>query len=259
MTGRAELAYIQARLQARHARRPTEAMWGLLEASKDLGHYLETARKTGLARWTEVLSGDMGSGGLERGLRNGWRAYADEVAALSPRAWRDAVRWTASLVDLPGLTHLLAGLPAPAWMRDDPIFAALALDDPSVRHQALLGSPLAPLVEGWEADQSLRAAWLAHWHRLWPSESSRAIGALDTLIGLFERHVTAIAAEASNRTDVCNLRAILDHALVAAFRRHGQQPAAIFCHLGLVALDLERLRDGLVRRAIFPHRQGAAA
>ena len=71
--------------------------------------------------------------------------------------------------------------------------------------------------------------------------------------------MAAVATEASTRADVQGLRAILDQSLTAAFRRHSQQPAAIFCHLGLVALDLERLRGGLVRRAVFPRRQGAAA
>ena len=258
MTGRAELAYIQPRLQARHGRRPAEATWGLLEASKNLGHYLETARKTGLGRWTEVLSRDMERDALERSLRSGWRTYAEDLAARSPPGWRDAVGWTATLVDLPGLSHLLSGLPAPAWMRDDPVFAELALDDPSARHDALRASRFAPLVAAWEAERPLRTAWLAHWRRLWPSGSHRATGGLETLIGLFERHLTTVAAEASSRTDIRNLRASLDHALVVAFRKHSQRPAAIFCHLGLVALDLERLRDGLVRRATFPRRQGAA-
>lgn len=259
MTSRAELAYVQPRLQARHAQRLTEATWGLLEASKDLGHYLETARRTGVGRWTEVLSSDMETGVLERRLRAGWRAYVDEVAGRSPRAWRDAVRWTAGLIDLPGLSHLLSGLPAPDWMRDDPVFAPLALDDPSARREALRASQFAPLIAAWEADQPLCAAWIMHWRRLWPSQSRRTSDGLDLLIGLVERHVAAVATEASTRADVQDLRAALDHAFTTAFRRHSQRPAAIFCHLGLVALDLERLRDGLVRRATFPRRLGAAA
>ena len=43
----------------------------------------------------------------------------------------------------------------------------------------------------------------------------------------------------------------LAHAVTRLFRRHGASPAAVFCHLVLVALDLERLRGGLVRRRLF--------
>jgi hypothetical protein len=39
--------------------------------------------------------------------------------------------------------------------------------------------------------------------------------------------------------------------LGAAFRRHSFKPAAACAHLGLVALDLERLRGELVQRALF--------
>jgi hypothetical protein len=39
--------------------------------------------------------------------------------------------------------------------------------------------------------------------------------------------------------------------LVRLFRKHGGSPAAVFCHLALVALDLERLRGGLIRRRVF--------
>ena len=42
------------------------------------------------------------------------------------------------------------------------------------------------------------------------------------------------------------------------FRRHGGTPVAVFCHLALVALDLERLRGDLVRRALFEPAKEAA-
>ena len=41
------------------------------------------------------------------------------------------------------------------------------------------------------------------------------------------------------------------------FRRHGGQPVAVFAHLGLVALELERLRAELATRALY--RRGARA
>jgi hypothetical protein len=46
----------------------------------------------------------------------------------------------------------------------------------------------------------------------------------------------------------------LSEELAYEFRRHTHQPAAAFMHLALVALDLERLRAALVRRALFVER-----
>ena len=43
----------------------------------------------------------------------------------------------------------------------------------------------------------------------------------------------------------------LAQTLTRIFRRHGGSPAAVFCHLALVALELERLRGDLVRRRLF--------
>jgi hypothetical protein len=36
------------------------------------------------------------------------------------------------------------------------------------------------------------------------------------------------------------------------FRKHAFQPAAVFIHLLLVALDMERLRGSVMQRALFP-------
>jgi len=43
----------------------------------------------------------------------------------------------------------------------------------------------------------------------------------------------------------------LAHALTRMFRERGGTPSAAFCHLALVAIDIERLRGGLVRRRLF--------
>jgi len=39
--------------------------------------------------------------------------------------------------------------------------------------------------------------------------------------------------------------------LTAAFRRYSFQPAAACAHIGITALDIERLRADLIERAVF--------
>jgi hypothetical protein len=47
-------------------------------------------------------------------------------------------------------------------------------------------------------------------------------------------------------------RRALSSRLIALYRRAMLDPAAVFIFLALSALDIERLRGELVRRAIFP-------
>jgi hypothetical protein len=43
----------------------------------------------------------------------------------------------------------------------------------------------------------------------------------------------------------------LETGLTRLFRRHAARPAAAYAHLGLLALDIQRLRAGLLRRRLF--------
>jgi hypothetical protein len=43
----------------------------------------------------------------------------------------------------------------------------------------------------------------------------------------------------------------LDALAMGLVHRRAEEPVAVFCYLVLVALDLQRLRDGLLRRALF--------
>jgi hypothetical protein len=54
------------------------------------------------------------------------------------------------------------------------------------------------------------------------------------------------------------MRAALERALRVLFRRSALQPEAAFSYLGLVALDLERLRAQLVLRFLWQRERTAA-
>lgn len=101
MAEHARFAYVQARLQARNGDRPSEATWRMLGASKSLGHYLESARQTGLSPWVTHLSANSDIHTIESELRGDWRTLTASVASWVPREWRAAVLWTGELADLP--------------------------------------------------------------------------------------------------------------------------------------------------------------
>ena len=82
----------------------------------------------------------------------------------------------------------------------------------------------------------------------WP-EASRLVVGLEALARLLRRHLGALSlysAAASASSQETLLRE-----LNRAFRRYSFQPAAAFAHLGLVALDVQKVRAQLLQRTLF--------
>lgn len=84
MADDARLAYLQARLQARHGDRPATDEWRMAEAGTDLSHYLEAIRRTSLKRWVGDINPDMAPEAIERHLRAAWRDNVDQLAEWAP-------------------------------------------------------------------------------------------------------------------------------------------------------------------------------
>ncbi len=117
-------------------------------------------------------------------------------------------------------------------------------------------SPLDVLLPGPKRELTLAGRWYAHWRTLWPKDATerRALAALAETV---KAHVARL--ERSGPQDAsAPYRRELAQTITRMFRRHGGTPTAAFCHLALVALDLERLRGGLVRRALFAPAKKAA-
>ena len=93
-------------------------------------------------------------------------------------------------------------------------------------------------------------AWLTDWQALWPDEPGNRPS-----LQHFAALVGALSAVATRRGEMPRLETKLARLL----RSHRQQPVSLFCHLGLTALDLWRLRGALVQRAVFaaPGGQGS--
>lgn len=249
----ARFAYLQARLQARHGDRPAADDWRIAEASIDLAHYLDAVRRTALRRWLGDLNHEMEPEAIERQLRAAWRERVDQLASWSPEAWRPAVEWLRWLPYLPAVDHLLRGTKVSPWMRADPVMRELAYDEPQRRREALADSPLAPVRAGGDAGgPELVDAWLTEWRARLPDDACATGRELQEIVDAVLAHVEAMrtAADADGQA----LRNMLAARLARRFRRGAGTCVALFSHLVLDGLELERLRAGTITRRLLPQR-----
>jgi hypothetical protein len=238
-------AYAQARAQARHGDRLCETDWQVLEAARSTENYLDRARHTSLRRFIERLDAQMDAHAIERGLRAAWRSYVQEIADWMPQGWHQAVEWCAYLPDLAIIEGLVSRRALPDWAAEDPVFAALI---ESKRPAAHRGAPDGlPLLEPLSAaDGTIAARWLSHWRSLWPGATAPL--ALAPLVAAVEGAFTELKRTAAT---AARCRRELERVLVRHFRRSSETAAAIFCHLGLVVIDIERVRGAILRRLLF--------
>ncbi len=243
------LPFATARLAARHGQRPDAAAWQRIEGLRDFGAALEEARRGALQAWLLGLTPESTPAEVETALRAQARATVDEAAAWVGPAWCAAVRWCAVLPDLPPLQHLLRGGTPPAWMHDDPRWQALAAAEAGTQATLLAAGDWAPLAA--TAPDALPLAWCTHWRRLWPRRAFADDEALERLARLLRDEAAAFASAGpgSGRARRDALRERLRPWLRGAML----EPAGVFAQLALTALDLERLRGELLRRAWFPY------
>lgn len=251
----AQFSYAQARLQARLGARADDRLWRRLQGSGDLTGYLRVAAQSPLRGWTAGLHAGSSSHDIELALRTHFRLQVEEIARWLPARWTGVVRALAELPELPALQHLRAGGIAPAWMLDDPALRRFAGEPPATRADVADTPERAWLAEAWQREDALPLVWYEHWRRLWPSAAAQTAG-LEHLGRLLLDHTRAIRSGGGTETDTQRLQLL--NRLRIAFRRYSFQPAAACAHLGIVALDLERLRADLVERAVFGDRREAA-
>ncbi|WP_405231239.1 hypothetical protein [Lentisalinibacter salinarum] len=235
MTG-AGFSYVQARIQARHGRRPDDSDWSRLESCESAHAYLEAARTGVLAVWAEGLNAEDGIHRLEASLRRSWRHYVQQVASWAPEPWRDAIEWCGCLPDVPTAAHIVVAEEPPEWLVAD-------------------GGTEA------EAPGSLDE-WREWWCARMPSTDSDEQAGLAALEKAVDDWIAENRdPEQASVSRAASLHERLEHRVTTVFRRHALGPAAVFAHLLLTALDVQRFRGGLVRRQALSGRgvAGAAA
>ena len=249
-----QFAYSQARLHARHGMRPDEQAWRELETQQLLANFLQNARRSSLRPWVLNMHANDDWHQLEENLLRQVLDYIDVVASFQPPAWRAAVRWVKQLLLLPTMHYLLAGEAVPEWMCRAPWLKAFASVEMSQRLAALRDTENRPLVEAWQQNTPLLQAWQQHWQSRWPSHAPGVAQPLTELSQLLATHQSTFAQQSAHPWQA---REKLADKLTSLFRRYPRQPVAVFIHLALVALDMERLRGNILQRAIFPELHGA--
>ena len=255
MIASGSLELMQARVQARHGQRIGESGWQALQNTRDFGALLAAARDTTLRPWLAGLTSDVGASCIEAVLRRQWRATVDEVRGWMPAAWHATLEWCAVLPDLPALQHLARGGAATLDRFDDAEWQALANAAPSERHAVLAASRWAALAGAWAAPAKLGPAWVAEWRRRTPAQRGDDAAGWHVLTNTVQAHAQAFAVAPAGTGDA--LRQELRKRLRLLMRRTTLQPALALVHLALCALDLERLRGELLRRALFNRAKAA--
>jgi hypothetical protein len=243
------LEFAHARIWARQGDAAGEALWRRIEVTRDFAAALEIARASPLARWLEGLGADTGAHAIERVMRRHWRDRVVELASWMPQPWQAAVQWCGVLIDLPALQHLAGGTAPAQWMADDPSWKAIVTDG------APVGTAWQPLLVAARTDvKTVLPRWQDEWARRLPRGFGRAT--LDEqLVPLLAEHVAAFAAPQAS--DGWALRQVLQRRLLLMLRRVLLEPASAFVYLALCALEFERLRGELLRRAVFAHSAGS--
>ena len=247
---RKQFIYTQIRLQARHGMRPDEHIWQIVESKKDLANYLQTARQTRLRNWVAGLQSTDNHHVIETTLLKLYREYILDMARWVPSAWRESVEWTVVLIYLPAIQHLLYGNTSRNWMLEIPELKSMTMSNLNSRLDSFSQSPYARLLDAWQENQSLLTAWLACWQSLLPGKKLHQQEPLKQLVAMLEEHIESFRHVSPRVT--WRQRQRLTAKLTLMFRKYAFQPVAVYIHLLLVALDMERLRGGIMQRSLFP-------
>jgi hypothetical protein len=226
--------YALTRVQSQYAARPDASQWRRLEASHDLGQYLESARGGIFGPWIASVDRKRDAHAIERTLRGAWRRYVRTLAAWHPWAWQSWLTWLEWLPTLGLISALEHPETAPAWLSADPVLGqrrALAVFEAATGGRVGLG-----------------ALWLSRWRELRPPLDTGSEQLLAKVCEAVREHFRQLALE---NADTAALRTQLRERLQRLFRAGAGTPVATLCHLALMALDFERLRGGLLSRSLF--------
>jgi hypothetical protein len=221
---------------ARHSQRPGKQQWQQLEHSRGLEAFLQMARQSTLAEWIHHFETAHDSAAWERSLRADWQRYLSHLVSWTPPRWQPSLAWIGVLPCLPGIARVLAGAAPADWMRDEEFFLGMSLDNPEVFRSELASGPWALLLEFWEDNPPLTAWWLA-WQTLWPENHEGCIKALEPGWVLLNQPGGQQSEE-------------LEKFFITVLRTQQPTVLPVTAHLGLVSLDLGRLRGNLLSRQL---------
>ena len=199
-----------------------------------------------------AVTADAAPHAIEAALVGRWRALVDELRGWMPEHWHAAITWAGTLVGsagcgIPRARRRRAALDAATTPCTAILFAMRA-------RRRVACSRRSPSHGRIRTDSSARGATSGRVASRRSARTERT--ALTDCARLLIAHRAALADPSGS--DGAVLRRALVSRLSVLYRRATLEPAAAFIFLALSALDMERLRGELLRRAIFP-RLGLAA
>lgn len=242
----------QARLQGLRSRRPSVAEWIALEATLGLDEYLARARQPPFGRWIESLSAEPALHEADRVLRGAFRRECARVANWYGEPWNRTLAQLAAIVDLPLLASLMQGGALPASAGADPVWRELIAAPDEQRFRIATGLQRPP--PDIRIDSELLEFWVRAWLTALPTcapEIHAGFAELARTVVEFRRRSAAADSVAP--------AAQIHERLALLFRRHAGTPVAMACEIAAAALDLQRLRAGLVRRLLTQRAASVAA
>ena len=243
--------YASARVQSQYGGRMDAGEWRRLEASHDLGQYLEATRGSFFGPWVSSLDRGREAHDIERALRGAWRSYVRTLAAWHPHQWQAWLTWLEWLPTLGLMARLKYVDSMPARLMLDPVVGPAVKGVSADRPVAVKATALALFEPAIAGRVPLADLWLARWRALLPPAdplTQEMLAAVSEAVWGYSRTLAIEGADAAM------LRDRLRQALIRLFRTAAGTPVATLCHLLLTALDFERLRGGLVNRSLFSGR-----
>lgn len=231
-----DVDYACARVAAREGARADAAAWSRIETARELHVMLDIARASPLHDWTAGIAADQEPHAIEDTLRAHWVAAGDEAVRWMPERWQPALRWTATLADLPFADAIRRHAPLPgSWARDE-------------ARRASVDSVLAAASASGGGTMH---AWREAFARRLPPAHAREAPRLPEWLRLLASHETAMRAAPPG--DAALLVQAFGARLRSLRRRATLEPTAVFVFVTQRALDLARLRGEIMRRRLLPH------
>lgn len=230
---------------ARHSRRPGREQWRQIEHSRGLDAFLQMARQSSLADWIRHFESADQSVAWERSLRTDWREYLSQLVSWTPARWKASLGWIEVLPFLPAIARVLEGRPPARWMDGEEFFRGMSLHNSEAFRLELASGPWAPLLGSWQ-DNSPLDAWQLAWQAFWPRGHAGNIESLEPgwrILG---------EPDAQARDE-------LEEFFIRILRIQCPTILPVIAHLGLLSLDLGRLRGGLLSRQLRAQQARSAA
>lgn len=222
-----KLNYLTAKLQAKLSSLASDRDWYLLDGLEDVSSYMQGIKQGSLHNYFIHFSDNLSGHEVEQLIRERWHAEINNLTL--PKKYQAALEWIRFLFYLDFIDYKLNNEPL-AWMEKDSFLNNINNFDL------------------FDNKENNNAIWLEHWQKLWPNDTSKAKKLGQLLLSIYTSDLTQLEA-------LKNHYKTLREKLISYFHHNILHALTIFAYLGLIALDLYKLRAEVLQRALFSQKE----